>query len=83
MLGIAVSGKQVANVKERATMALTVITFDKKNLDFNLDSTTGKWTEVDPSSKDLLDEGDFPLVAFTGGKRYELYSDGTFAEVEL
>ncbi len=27
-------------------------------------------------------ESEFPLVTFKDGKRYELYSDGTFAEVE-
>jgi hypothetical protein len=28
------------------------------------------------------EEGDFPLIAMVEGKRCELYSDGTFAEVE-
>jgi hypothetical protein len=27
-------------------------------------------------------EGEFPFVVNANGKRYELYSDGTFAEVE-
>jgi len=27
-------------------------------------------------------ESDFPLITVFEGKRYELYSDGTFAEVE-
>jgi hypothetical protein len=27
-------------------------------------------------------ESVFPLIAVVDGKRYELYSDGTFAEVE-
>lgn len=27
-------------------------------------------------------EGDFPLIATVRGKRYELYSDGTFDEEE-
>ena len=45
----------------------------KANLDFN----SGRWSAtVDPP------EGDFPFVAHLGGKRYELYSDETFAEVE-
>jgi hypothetical protein len=26
---------------------------------------------------------DFPLIRVVNGKRYEFYSDGTFAEVEL
>jgi hypothetical protein len=28
-------------------------------------------------------EGEFPLIAEVDGKRYEVYSDGTFAEEEL
>jgi hypothetical protein len=31
---------------------------------------------------EALEEGDFPLDAVIDGKRFELYSDGTFAEVE-
>jgi hypothetical protein len=27
-------------------------------------------------------EADFPLITFIEGKRFELYSDGMFAEVE-
>jgi len=27
-------------------------------------------------------ESDFPLITIIEGKRYELYSDGTFAQVE-
>jgi hypothetical protein len=29
-----------------------------------------------------LEEGAFPLITAVEGKRYELYSNGTFAEVE-
>ena len=34
-------------------------------------------------SKHAPEESDFPLVAEIDGKRYELYSDKTFAEVEM
>jgi hypothetical protein len=30
-----------------------------------------------------LEEGDFPLIVFVDAKRYEFYSDGTFAQEEL
>jgi hypothetical protein len=30
-----------------------------------------------------LPQADFPLIRVVNGKRYEFYSDGTFAEVEL
>jgi hypothetical protein len=30
-----------------------------------------------------FDEGDFPFIVETQGKRFEIYSDGTFAEEEL
>jgi hypothetical protein len=33
-------------------------------------------------SLEAPEEADFPLITFVAGKRYELYSDGTFAEVE-
>jgi len=54
-----------------------------QRLEFTLDSNTHKWTPVESATNDLLQEGEFPLVAFTGGKRYELYSDGSFDAVEL
>jgi len=44
----------------------------------NLDHEKNTWTP----ETDLV-EGEFPLITSTEGKRYELYSDGTFAEVEL
>jgi hypothetical protein len=59
-----------------------IITFDGRQLEFNLDAATGTWKARDPAVPEELDEGDFPLAAIVGGKRYELYSDGTFAEVE-
>ena len=46
-------------------------------LPFELDFTERRW-----SAAREVSEGDFPLVTEVDGKRYELYSDGTFAEVE-
>jgi hypothetical protein len=54
-----------------------------QRLEFTLDNNTRKWAPVEPATNDLLQEGEFPLVALTDGKRYELYSDGSFDEVEL
>jgi hypothetical protein len=44
---------------------------------FTLDFTKRRWV-----SQREITEGDFPLVTVVEGKRYELYSDGTLAEVE-
>jgi hypothetical protein len=44
---------------------------------FRLDWQHARWHSLEE-----IDEGDFPLVTLVGAKRYELYSDGTFAEVE-
>jgi hypothetical protein len=44
----------------------------------DLDFETNRW-----SAEADFAEGDFPLVASLGAKRYEIYSDGTFAEEEL
>jgi hypothetical protein len=48
------------------------------SLPFTVDFAEWTWTSVAQ-----LDEGDFPLAFEDGGKRYEIYSDGTFAAVEL
>jgi hypothetical protein len=45
---------------------------------FELDFDAETWR-----SDATLAEGEFPLIAEVSGKRYELYSDGTFAEEEL
>ncbi len=45
---------------------------------FDVDLTSKRW-----SAKDVPKEGCFPLVMNLDGKRYELYSDGTLAEVEM
>jgi len=44
---------------------------------FRLDWKHRRWHSLEE-----LEEADFPLVTDVEGKRYELYSDGTFAEVE-
>jgi hypothetical protein len=44
---------------------------------FEIDIENGTW-----SGEPAVEEGDFPIPFDRGGKRYELYSDGTFAEVE-
>jgi hypothetical protein len=53
-----------------------------RNIDFDLDHGTCAWTLVTEGTADVLDEATFPLIVMSNGKRYELYSDGTFAEVE-
>ena len=40
------------------------------------------WDSAQWDSPDDVTQAAFPLVAHLAGKRYELYSDGTFAEVE-
>jgi hypothetical protein len=44
---------------------------------FSLDLENWRW-----HSSNGQKEADFPLITFMKGKRYELYSDGKFAEVE-
>jgi hypothetical protein len=46
-------------------------------LSADLDFDSWRWTSATGEP-----EGDFPLAVHVEGKRYELYSDGTFAEVE-
>jgi hypothetical protein len=42
-----------------------------------LDRADSRWKCADPPG-----EAAFPLAAVVAGRRYELYSDGTFAAVE-
>jgi hypothetical protein len=58
------------------------LTFDPQTVECDLDFVTHTWTTANPASSKHLSEGEFPLVRTAGGKRYELYSNGTFAEVE-
>lgn len=56
----------------------TSIDIDDIPIAFELDFATARWT-----AEPRLHESYFPLVAVVDGKRYELYSDGHFAEEEL
>jgi hypothetical protein len=53
------------------------IIVDGRNAPFTLNFETWRW-----QSKTDQKESNFPLIADVTGKRYELYSDETFAEVE-
>jgi hypothetical protein len=48
-----------------------------RQISFTLDWKQSCW-----QSGEQLDESLFPLIAIVDDRRYELYSDGTFAEVE-
>jgi hypothetical protein len=48
-----------------------------RNFMFRLDWKHRRWHSLEEP-----EEADFPLVIVVEGKRYELYSDGTFDEVE-
>jgi hypothetical protein len=69
--------------KEDKALKTVVVELQGQPLEFTLDRNTHKWVPVEPPTSELLQEGEFPLVASAAGKRYELYSDGTFDEVEL
>jgi hypothetical protein len=53
------------------------ITVGERNITFRLDWKHWRWHAIDEPQ-----EAAFPLTAVADGKRYELYSDGSFAEVE-
>ena len=53
------------------------IEVEGRNTPFTLDWEERRWQSLEEQK-----ESDFPLIAVVDGKRYELYSDGTFAEVE-
>ncbi|MEH1765302.1 MAG: hypothetical protein V7K97_03055 [Nostoc sp.] len=55
----------------------TQIEVKGRNTPFTLDWEKRRWQSLEKQQ-----ESDFPLIAVLDGKRYELYSDGTFAEVE-
>ena len=58
-------------------MHATSIEIDGTLQPFQLDFDKGEW-----HSDEEIDEAEFPLIAEVDGKRYELYSDGTFNEEE-
>jgi hypothetical protein len=45
---------------------------------FDMNFEANRWT-----SATAFEEGDFPFIAELRGRRYELYSDGTFNEQEV
>jgi hypothetical protein len=53
------------------------IEVEGRSVPFRLDWEESRWHSLEAQN-----EGDFPLVVEVNGKRYELYSDETFAEVE-
>ena len=53
------------------------ITLGVRKIMFRLDWKHRRWHSLEE-----LEEADFPLVTDVEGKRYELYSDGTFDEVK-
>jgi len=55
----------------------TQIKVEGRNTPFTLDWKERRWQSLEEQK-----ESDFPLIAVVDSKRYELYSDGTFAEVE-
>ncbi len=48
-----------------------------RNILFRLEWKHRRWHSLEEP-----EESDFPLTTFVEGKRYELYSDGAFDEVE-
>jgi hypothetical protein len=48
----------------------------------HMDFSDRRWSMGEASNRPL-EEGDFPLIVFVDAKRYEFYSDGTFAQEEL
>jgi hypothetical protein len=56
----------------------TQIEIAGRNTPFTLD-----WQKLCWHSLEEQQEADFPLIVVLDNKRYELYSDGTFAEVEM
>ena len=53
------------------------IKVEGRMIPFRLDLKHWRWHSLEEPQ-----EGDFPLITIADGKRYELYSDGTLAEVE-
>ena len=53
------------------------INVEGRMISFRLDQKNRRWHSLEEPQ-----EAAFPLITFVDGKRYELYSDGTFAEVE-
>ncbi len=60
-----------------ASMTSVQIEVESRAVWFSLDRGNGRW-----HCAESLQEAGFPLISVLEGKRYELYSDGTIAEVE-
>jgi hypothetical protein len=56
---------------------ITEIEIEAEGRRFALDRSRWRWRSLEEET-----ESDFPLITVVDGKRYELYSDETFAEVE-
>jgi hypothetical protein len=66
------------NEKQIETSSITArIDVEGRVLPYSLDFDTWRW-----HSSEEQKEADFPLITVVNSKRYELYSDETFAEVE-
>ena len=52
------------------------IEVEGRTIPFTLDENL-RWHSLEEQK-----EGDFPLITVAAGRRYELYSDGKFAEVQ-
>jgi hypothetical protein len=55
-----------------------LIAVGTRDVAFTMDQERRRW-----HCADKQEEAEFPLITFSDNKRYELYSDGTFAEVEM
>jgi hypothetical protein len=64
-------------INERIPRMTIQITVGGRSTLFRLDWKHGRWHSLEEP-----EEADFPLIMGVDGKRYELYSDGTFDEVE-
>jgi hypothetical protein len=80
-----VTPSPAVNAREiRGTMTgrhTTVVQADLKERGVDLDFDALRWALAD--ARPRPEEAAFPLIATVDGKRYELYSDGTFDEAEL
>jgi hypothetical protein len=52
------------------------ITVGDRSIPFRLDQHHWRWHSLEEPQ-----EADFPLIAVVDGRRFELYSDGTYADV--
>ncbi len=60
-------------------MTTTVqVELDDQHYPIDLDFDSHRW-----AAEHVFGEGDFPFVVEVSGKRYEIFSNGTFAEEEM